>query len=892
MTEFTRAPVATTTLRILLLAAVYWITGHFSLLLAIPPGFVTGLFLPLGIALGAVLIWGTPMLLGVLLGSALLNISVALIGGQPFSLSVVLIATEIAFGSALASFAGAVLIRHYVGFPEKLTDERKIFAFFILGGPVATSLSASCGVLVLYLNDIIHFKHTFFTWWTWWIGDAIGVLIATPLMCVLFAEPRHAWHGRRYTVGMPMVVSSLVVVVVFVFASHNEQRKLEDQFAQQADLISRTVESRLSAVAFNLATLRGLFVASNEVTRDEFAAYVGNVMPGVQGVNGFAWNQQVSSEQRAEYETQMRAQGHPGFVIKEFLPNGQQGHAPVRDKYIVITYVEPWQENDELVGLNISVDPMRAATQERARDTGALAMTGPLELYNDGADKQGVIVFQPVYRPGVTTATAVERQQALVGYATAIVRITELMAPVLETFPPSRFEIDVRDITDIANPALFFSSVPTASSSYAHTLGSKYEFGFGGRHLMIKIMPSETYLLEHRSLQSWFVLAGGLLFCSFLGGFLLLITGRTQHVRDLVDQRTKELTAILENAVESILVVDEQGYVLRANPAAEYLFGYRFNAGLGVLFGELVPSIKPFFSYASQTAESIQWREAVGIHASGKNLPIELSLSPVVLADRKFFTVIVHDASAKQKVDKLKSEFISTVSHELRTPLTSIKGALGLVLSGELGELEGRMKDLLVIANHNADRLTRLVNDILDIDKLEFGKAEMVTQEVLLYPLLQQSIIQNQGYSTRYGVELVLDPVDESLQQLWVNLDTDRFLQIMSNLISNAIKYSHLGGRVRVGLERSGAYARVLVVDQGQGIPEEFRQRIFHKFAQADSSDTRRRDGTGLGLSITKALVERLGGKIDYQSVEGEGTTFFFTLPIVEPGANEGLGSP
>lgn len=647
MTEFTRAPVATTTLRILLLAAVYWITGHFSLLLAIPPGFVTGLFLPLGIALGAVLIWGTPMLLGVLLGSALLNISVALIGGQPFSLSVVLIATEIAFGSALASFAGAVLIRHYVGFPEKLTDERKIFAFFILGGPVATSLSASCGVLVLYLNDIIHFKHTFFTWWTWWIGDAIGVLIATPLMCVLFAEPRHVWHGRRYTVGMPMVVSSLVVVVVFVFASHNEQRKLEDHFAQQADLISRTVESRLSAVAFNLATLRGLFVASDEVTREEFAAYIGNVMPGVQGVNGFAWNQQVSSEQRAEYETQMRAQGHPGFVIKEFLPNGQQGHAPVRDKYIVITYVEPWQENDELVGLNISVDPMRAATQERARDTGALAMTGPLELYNDGADKQGVIVFQPVYRPGVTTATAAERQQALVGYATAIVRITELMAPVLETFPPSRFEIDVRDITDIANPALFFSSVPTASSSYAHTLGSKYEFGFGGRHLMIKIMPSETYLLEHRSLQSWFVLAGGLLFCSFLGGFLLLITGRTQHVRDLVDQRTKELTAILENAVESILVVDEQGYVLRANPAAEYLFGYRFNAGLGVLFGELVPSIKPFFSYASQTAESIQWREAVGIHASGKNLPIELSLSPVVLADRKFFTVIVHDASAK-----------------------------------------------------------------------------------------------------------------------------------------------------------------------------------------------------------------------------------------------------
>lgn len=139
-------------LRIFWLSLVYIIAGRLSLLLAIPPGFVTGLFLPMGIALGAVLIWGSPMLVGVFLGSTLLNTWVSINAGQPFSFSVVLIAAEIAFGSSMASLAGAGLIRHFIGFPDKLTDERKIFAFFVLGGPVATSLSASFGVLVLYLN--------------------------------------------------------------------------------------------------------------------------------------------------------------------------------------------------------------------------------------------------------------------------------------------------------------------------------------------------------------------------------------------------------------------------------------------------------------------------------------------------------------------------------------------------------------------------------------------------------------------------------------------------------------------------------------------------------------------------------------------------------------------
>ena len=141
---------------------------------------------------------------------------------------------------------------------------------------------------------------------------------------------------------------------------------------------------------------------------------------------------------------------------------------------------------------------------------------------------------------------------------------------------------------------------------------------------------------------------------------------------------------------------------------------------------------------------------------------------------------------------------------------------------------------------------------------------------------------QNQDYAAGYGVRLQLENIDEDVKSLCANLDIDRFFQVMANLLSNAIKYSHLGGVVKVTMEPGETALIISVIDEGHGIPAEFRQRIFRKFAQTDSSDPRRRDGTGLGLSITKSIVEKLGGVIDYQSVEGEGSTFFFTLPIIK----------
>jgi len=241
------------------------------------------------------------------------------------------------------------------------------------------------------------------------------------------------------------------------------------------------------------------------------------------------------------------------------------------------------------------------------------------------------------------------------------------------------------------------------------------------------------------------------------------------------------------------------------------------------------------------------------------------------------FYTLANDVTELKRIDRMKSEFVSTVSHELRTPLTSIRGSLGLISGGVAGQLPEAVKTLVGIAKSNCERLIRLINDILDIEKIESGKMTLDLQIIELKPLLEQALAANEGYGAAKNVSLSLQFPDE---ELMVRADGDRLTQVVTNLLSNAMKFSPNDGMVEIHVARSAAHGvRVEVRDHGPGIPEEFRKRIFQKFSQADSSDTRQKGGTGLGLNISRAIIERLGGSIGFETRTGEGTTFYFELP-------------
>jgi signal transduction histidine kinase len=229
-----------------------------------------------------------------------------------------------------------------------------------------------------------------------------------------------------------------------------------------------------------------------------------------------------------------------------------------------------------------------------------------------------------------------------------------------------------------------------------------------------------------------------------------------------------------------------------------------------------------------------------------------------------------------RRVERMKDEFISIVSHELRTPLTSIYGSLGLLMADPASALAPRTRQLLEVAHRNSQRLVRLVSEVLDLQKLESGALTFDLRAIEVAPFLQHAIEANQSYAGQFGVTLAFDGAPAGL---WLRADADRLMQVMTNLLSNAARFSPPDEPVAVSAAAADAGVRVSVRDRGPGIPEAFQPRVFERFAQADASTTRPTGGTGLGLSICKALVEGMGGRIGFQSRPGDGCSFFFELP-------------
>ncbi len=260
----------------------------------------------------------------------------------------------------------------------------------------------------------------------------------------------------------------------------------------------------------------------------------------------------------------------------------------------------------------------------------------------------------------------------------------------------------------------------------------------------------------------------------------------------------------------------------------------------------------------------------------------------VVSAENEVLAIL-RDITGRKAADRLKNEFISTVSHELRTPLTSIRGSLGLIAGGVSGELPAQTRQLIDIAYKNSERLVRLINDILDVEKIESGKMVFHMQPVDLMGLVAQTLEANRAYAEQYGVRLAWG---ESAPGVQVMADGDRLIQVLTNLVSNACKFSPRGDAVDVAVTRGPTGVRVSVADHGPGIAEDFRGRVFQKFAQADASDTRKKGGTGLGLSISKAIVEKHGGYMGFDTEMGRGTTFYFELPIWLPPAEPAMPAP
>jgi PAS domain S-box-containing protein len=382
---------------------------------------------------------------------------------------------------------------------------------------------------------------------------------------------------------------------------------------------------------------------------------------------------------------------------------------------------------------------------------------------------------------------------------------------------------------------------------------------------------------------------------------------RGQQLQDLnatlerrVEERTEELAralaavqaneqrinTIIETAQDAFIGMDLQGRVTDWNSQAQRMFGWRREEALGQPLAELVVPERLRLAMADEIRQFnetghlslLEQRvERLVVNRDGEEVPIEMTVGLAVASGTRFFAIFLHDISLRKKVERMKNEFVGTVSHELRTPLTSMRASLALLTAGAVGALAPDVKSLVDIAHQHCERLVRLVNDMLDVETIDSGNLRLARVAQRLRPLAEDAVAAMQGYAQQAGVTMEC-AYGAGADQLAAEVDHDRMTQVLTNLLSNAIKFSPRGGRVTVQLGEHQGRARLSVLDRGCGIPDEFRERSFQRFAQADTGDGRRQGGAGLGLSICKAIVEDHDGAITYAAREGGGTVFHVEL--------------
>ncbi len=525
-------------IRIVILSLVMFAGGNLGMAIVLPPGYASPLWVPSGIGIAALLLWGRQLWIGVWLG-ALSNqlLAIDLYAGilDATTLTSCLI---VASGSTLQALAAFYLSKKWLGAGlPRLDSPKSVFVFFLIAVPLACLVAPTIGVATLVSLQIMPLASAAMSWCNWWIGDSLGALLITPLVFCLFGQPRELWGPRCVSVALPIIGSLLALVLVFILVFRAEEARMQLFFDGQAAAIDRLFVEYAENAVDTANVMRDLYSASSEVERDEFNIFARNLLQRHPEIQALEWLPRVAFKDLAQFEAKVQAEGYKDFKVIE--RSGAEEMIPVtpRSEYFPILFFEPMEPNKKVFGLDSYSNPLSREAKETARRLHKSTASQGVKLAQGQNALLGVLVSSPVFSLNQEAAA-----ENLLGFVSAVILPARLVELAVKEFNMQMMELSLVDLSAPAEHADLFSKVkhPVSTKNY-QVKPWVHRFQFADREWQLTVIPDPNFMVAYGSALPWIALICGLCFSSLLSCFLLIISGRNAQVEALVDHRTTEL---------------------------------------------------------------------------------------------------------------------------------------------------------------------------------------------------------------------------------------------------------------------------------------------------------------------------------------------------------------
>jgi PAS domain S-box-containing protein len=893
--------------------AAYLLAGLLALQLAIPPSYASPLYPSAGIALACVLVYGWRVVPGVVLGAFCVNLTLSAQRGN-LEFSALGLPALIALGAALQAWLGAVLVRRFARHPDTLAEPRDIAVLFGLGALAACTLGASIATTGLIVTGTVPAAEALITWFTWWVGDSLGALIAAPVMLTLIGRPRSDWAPRRFTVGLTLALLTTMMALAIAQVARWDDERVENAFARDTTNLTSTVAAQLQEPLRALEALHGVFIASNDVDRDEMRrASIAWLASGT--LQAMGWYERVPRSQLAAYEARVRSEdGLPQYRVFDRNDTGGAA-APAGDEVFAMRYIEPVAGNAAALGVNaLSIPAARNAIELAIRSDRPAATAGfRLTQQDGGGDATGVVIYQAIYRGNPTTAQ--ERVEAVMGIVFVTLRLDKQLEVLGGQFP-HYLGLCIVD-TDALSPRRRLAG-PTGCETAAPGMLHVRALAFAGRQWDLRAYAPRSAVPEARITNAWLFSLVGLLGAAMLGALLLTVTGRTRRIEAAVRERTAALEAevhereraqaalrdseqrfrnILNTVPIGVIYTDLRGNVKQTNPrfceltgyseeelqamtAAQYThpddFAEDVDLSARLVQGE-IPMYRRHKRYLTKDGRTVWVQSTVTLLRDEAGQPRRIVGVVEDITEHLRLQDAEKARDLAEAANRAKSEFLSRMSHELRTPLNAMLGFAQLLELDRRQPLSADQRPWVGQIQQAGWHLLEMINDVLDLSRIESGNLKLLLEPISLPDLLAATVSMVSADAQRREIRVTTELADGSGVLIG---DATRVKQILTNLLSNAVKYNTDGGRVHVATRlRDPDLVEIAVTDTGIGMTPQQMAELFQPFNRLGRERSSSQEGTGIGLVISQRLAELMGGSLRARSIAGEGSSFILTLP-------------